>query len=62
MEPLVQRPDGDRRLRQVLHQVRTVDLLIAATGFEGWNQLVTARHRSAGSTSAMIAKFASRPG
>lgn len=58
MERLVQRLDDDHRLRPGLHKARAVDLLLAATAFEGWDQLVTTRHRNAATASAVIAELA----
>ena len=58
MERLVQRLYDDGRLRHGLHQARAVDILVAATAFEGWDQLVTTRHRSPASTSKVIAELA----
>lgn len=58
MERLVQRLHDDGSLRHGLHPSRAVDILVAATAFEGWDQLVTTRHRSPASASEVIAELA----
>jgi AcrR family transcriptional regulator len=60
MEHLVQRLDDAGALATGLRQADAVDLLVAATGFAGWDQIVTARRRSPGKATSLIVRLALR--
>jgi AcrR family transcriptional regulator len=60
MECLVQRLDDAGRLATGLSRRDAVDLLVAATGFAGWDQIVTARRRSSVTATKLIVRMALR--
>jgi AcrR family transcriptional regulator len=60
MEHLVQRLDDTGALAADLSRRDAVDLLVAATGFAGWDQIVTARQRSPGTATSLIVRLALR--
>ena len=60
MEHLVQRLDDSRALAADLNQRDAVDLLAAATGFAGWDQIVTARRRSSVTATRLIVRMTLR--
>ena len=60
MERLVQRLDDAGRLATGLSRRDAVDLLVAATGFAGWDQIVTARRRSPVTATKLIVRMALR--
>jgi len=60
MEYLVQRLDESGALAAGLSRRDAVDLLVAATGFAGWDQIVTARRRSPATATSLIVRLALR--
>lgn len=60
MEHLVQRLDDAGALAADLRRRDAVDLLVAATGFAGWDQIVTARRRSPVTATKLIIRMALR--
>ncbi len=60
MEHLVQRLDDIGALAADLNQRDAVDLLVAATGFAGWDQIVTARRRSSVTATRLIVRMTLR--
>jgi len=62
MERLVQRLDDAGALAADLSRRDAVDLLVAATGFAGWDQIATARRRSPATATAtqLIVRMALR--
>jgi AcrR family transcriptional regulator len=54
MEHLVQRLDDAGALAAGLNQRDAVDLLVAATGFAGWDQIATARRRPPATATKLI--------
>ena len=60
MERLVQRVDEAGALGAGLSRRDAVDLLIAATGFAGWDDIVTARARAPATAAELIARMAVR--
>ena len=60
MERLVRRLDDAGRLATGLSRRNAVDLLVAATGFAGWDQIVTARRRSPVTATKLIVRMALR--
>jgi AcrR family transcriptional regulator len=60
MERLVQRLDEAGVLTAGLSQTDAVDSLAAATGFAGWDQIVTTRRRSPGTATDLIVRLALR--
>jgi AcrR family transcriptional regulator len=60
MEHLVQRLDDAGALAADLNQRDAVDLLVAATGFAGWDQIVTARRRSSVTATKLIVRMTLR--
>jgi AcrR family transcriptional regulator len=60
MEQLVQRLDDTGTLAAGLSRRDAVDLLVAATAFAGWDQIVTARGRSAAAATELIVRMAVR--
>jgi hypothetical protein len=58
MERLVQRLGEAGALTAGLSQTDAVDSLVAATGFAGWDQIVTARRRSPGTATDLIVRLA----
>ena len=60
MEHLVQRLDDSGALAADLNQRDAVDLLVAATGFAGWDQIVTARRRSSVIATKLIVRMTLR--
>jgi hypothetical protein len=60
MEHLVQRLDDSGALSADLNQRDAVDLLVAATGFAGWDQIVTARRRSSVTATTLIVRMTLR--
>ncbi len=60
MEHLVQRLADAGALAAGLSRSDAVDLLIAATGFAGWDQIVTARRRSPATATKLIIRMALR--
>jgi hypothetical protein len=60
MEYLVQRLDDVGALAADLNQCDAVDLLVAATGFAGWDQIVTARRRSSATATKLIVRMTLR--
>lgn len=60
MERLAARLHEAGRLRDGLDRAQAVDLLLVVTAFSAWDELVTARNRSAATASAAIADLALR--
>jgi len=60
MERLAARLHEAGRLRDDLDRAQAVDLLLVVTAFSAWDELVTARNRSAATASAAIADLALR--
>ena len=60
LEHLVRRLDTAGALAAGLSQRDAVDLLVAATGFAGWDQIVTARGRSSVTAARLIVRMALR--
>ena len=60
MEHLVQRLEDAGALAAGLSRRDAIDLLIAATGFAGWDQIVTARPRPPGTATKLIIRMALR--
>jgi AcrR family transcriptional regulator len=60
MEYLVQRLDDSGALAAGLSRRDAVDLLVAATGFAGWDQIVTVRRRSPATATSLIVRLALR--
>jgi hypothetical protein len=60
MERLVQRLDDSGALAAGLSRRDATDLLVAATGFAGWDQIVTARHRTPATATRLIVHMALR--
>ena len=60
MERLVQRLDDAGALASGLSRRDAVDLLVAATGFAGWDQIATARRRSPATATRLIVRMALR--
>jgi len=60
MEHLVQRLDDAGALAAGLSRRDATDLLVAATGFAGWDQIVTARGRSPATATELIIRMAVR--
>jgi AcrR family transcriptional regulator len=60
MEHLVQRLDDAGALAAGLSRRDAVDLLVAATGFAGWDQIVTARRRSPVTATKLIVRMTLR--
>ncbi len=60
MEQLARRLDEAGRLASGLRQQDAADLLIAATSFAGWDQLVTGRQRSPDTATDLIIDLACR--
>ena len=60
MERLVARLHQAGRLRGDLAHARAVDLLLVVTAFAAWDELVTARSRTAATAAAIIADLAMR--
>jgi AcrR family transcriptional regulator len=60
MEHLAGRLDDAGALAAGLDQRDAVDLLVAATGFAGWDQIVTARRRPPATATKLIVRMALR--
>jgi AcrR family transcriptional regulator len=60
MEHLVRRLDDADALAAGLNQRDAVDLLVAATGFAGWDQIVTARRRPPATATKLIVRMTLR--
>jgi AcrR family transcriptional regulator len=60
MQHLVQRLDEAGALAAGLSQADAVDSLLAATGFAGWDLIVTARRRSPAAATGLIVRLALR--
>ena len=60
MEHLVQRLEDADALAAGLSRRDATDLLVAATGFAGWDQIVTARARPPGTATKLIIRMALR--
>jgi TetR/AcrR family transcriptional regulator len=60
MERLVQRLDDAGALAAGLSRRDAVDLLVAATGFAGWDQIATTRRRSPATATQLIVRMAVR--
>ena len=60
MEHLVRRLDDAGALAAGLGRRDAADLLVAATGFAGWDQIVTARRRPPATATKLIARMALR--
>jgi AcrR family transcriptional regulator len=60
MEHLVGRLDEAGALAAGLSQRDAVDLLVAATGFAGWDQILTTRRRSPANATKLIGRMALR--
>ena len=60
MQRLAQRLDDAGALAAGLSRPDAVDLLVAATGFAGWDQIVTARRRPPATATRLIVRMAVR--
>jgi AcrR family transcriptional regulator len=60
MERLVRRLGDDGALAAGLSRRDAVDLLVTATGFAGWDQIVTARGRAPATATRLIVRMALR--
>ena len=60
MEHLVRRLDDAGALAAGLRRRDAVDLLVVATGFAGWDQIVTARRRPPATATNLIVRMALR--